>query len=110
VSATLGSLDITVVPSGHEVVLHLTGEVDLATVTTLDATLMTAMIAGSRLVVDMAGVVFFDSSGARVLRLAAERARESGAAVVIRNPRPIDRKVFALLGLETVLDIEGAGG
>ncbi len=105
-TAILGGLDISVIPSGDEVVLHLTGEVDLATVPTLDATLMTAMVAGTRLVVDMAAVRLFDSAGARVLRLAAERARESGATVVIRNPRPIDRKVFAALGLGAILDIE----
>jgi anti-sigma B factor antagonist len=101
--------------SGHEgqparVVVHVTGEVDVATSALLAATLARAMETESAvradLVVDLAKVRFIDASGINVLLNASRQASAAGGSLVLRSPsRPVCR-LLAVLRLSDVLTTE----
>lgn len=52
-----------------------------------------------RVVVDLSGVTFIDSSGIGVLVGALKRAREHGGTLVLVCPQPRVRRVFEITGL-----------
>lgn len=77
------------------------GEVDVATRAVLDDAFARTMAAGYRRVdLDLEGTTFFDSSGvASIVGVVA-----AGAEVLVHRPRPMVRRVLALLvvpGLST---------
>lgn len=95
------SVDVTVEDDGLSVV-RVTGEIDIATADTVRAAVATAMEHGlTRLVIDMAGVSFMDSSGIAVLLEAAQGTD----AVLIRRPSNAVRRVIETTGLTEVLPI-----
>jgi stage II sporulation protein AA (anti-sigma F factor antagonist) len=79
------------------VILSLSGELDLATSALLERELDAAEAARPmRLVVDLAGLEFIDSSGLNTLVQAHERASENGHQLFLRQgPRPV-RRLFEL--------------
>jgi anti-anti-sigma factor len=62
--------------------------------------------APARVVIDLGGLAFIDSSGLRVLLLADSRARERGFELVLApGPEPVQR-VFEMTGALDVLRFE----
>lgn len=73
------------------------GEIDLATKEVFVAALVRAAEAGAtRIVLDLAGVAFLDSSGLGAI----VDAVEGGAQIVVRRPQPIVRRVFEVVLIE----------
>lgn len=96
-----------------QVILSLSGEIDLYTAPRLQAELGAALTAGDQphIVVDMSGVDFCDSTGMNVLLAAHRSARERGGDLTLTAPRPAVRKILQVTGLEGVFTIqEGPGG
>jgi anti-anti-sigma factor len=89
--------DIAVVETEDAVRLVLSGELDIATAPLLDAALAEAE-AGSaaRILVDIGGVPFIDSSGLRALIGAADRTAADRLAVTGAGPQA--RRLFELSG------------
>jgi anti-sigma B factor antagonist len=58
-----------------------------------------------RVVVDLTGVEFCDSTGMNVLLAALRRARERGGELVLAAPRPAVRKILQVTGLESVFTV-----
>jgi anti-sigma B factor antagonist len=87
--------------------MSVSGEIDLYTAPRLHGELVTALAGESpvRLVVDMSGVEFCDSTGMNVLLAAHRRAREHGGDLELAGPRPAVRKVLQVTGLETVFTV-----
>ena len=89
--------------------MSVAGEIDLYTAPKLHSELMSALSAtpGSplRLVVDMTGVEFCDSTGMNVLLAAQRRAREDGGDLQLAAPRSAIRKVLHVTGLESVFTV-----
>ncbi len=84
------------------------GELDIATAPELDAAIAEATgTEGSRLVIDLRGLSFMDSTGLRVLVGAAERAREGNLPLEIIRGTAVQR-IFEVSGLETVLPLVDA--
>lgn len=85
------------------------GELDLATGARVEDALRSAERDGpARLVLDLTGVTFFDSTGLQVLLDADVRAREAGRELVVA---PGNGEVLRILRLAEVTDrlvIEGA--
>ena len=83
-------------------VVSLAGELDLT-----NAEQVRSVISGSlsgqaaRLVFDMSGVEFMDSSGIALLASAVQKVQE----VELRNPTPIVRRLVELTGLAGILRI-----
>lgn len=94
------------------VTLRPTGEVDISTADALEATLTDAL-AGPGLrevVVDLADVPFLDSSGVRVLVLAATAARERGAVLRVTDPRPVVARVLQITAVGPLLGLPDPAG
>jgi anti-sigma B factor antagonist len=87
--------------------MSVSGEIDLYTAPRLHGELVTALAGGEpvRLVVDMSGVEFCDSTGMNVLLAAHRRARENGGDLELASPRPAIRKILQVTGLETVFTV-----
>lgn len=82
---------------GRTVYLRLSGEVDMATASVLEARLATAeRHAHLEMVVDLAKVTFMDSSGVHALVRAEARASQDGRKFSIVNAPPIVARVFQL--------------
>ena len=84
------------------------GEIDLYTAPRLQSELA-AVIAGaapaSRVVVDMSGVDFCDSTGMNVLLSSLRRAKERGGQLELAAPRPGVRKILQVTGLDSVFTV-----
>ena len=87
--------------------MSVTGEIDLYTAPRLHGELSAALSGDSatRIVVDMSGVDFCDSTGMNVLLAAHRRAREQGGDLELASPRPAVRKVLQVTGLEAVFTV-----
>ena len=87
--------------------LSVAGEIDLYTAPRLHGELVTVLTGDEpvRLVVDMSGVEFCDSTGMNVLLAAHRRAREHGGDLELAAPRPGVRKILQVTGLESVFTV-----
>jgi anti-anti-sigma factor len=84
--------------------IHAMGEVDLVTATRLEQALRDAEMCPRR-VLDLRQLTFMDSAGLHVILDASERARVTGARLVlVRGPSHVDR-LFALTGTAGSLEI-----
>jgi len=83
------------------------GEIDLYTVPKLQRELTSLLGASDpvRLVVDLSGVDFCDSTGVNVLLAAHRQAREKGGDLELAAPRPAVRKILQVTGLESVFTV-----
>jgi anti-sigma B factor antagonist len=88
-----------------QVVLSLTGELDVATATAAHKRLINVDLrAGDELVLDLSGLTFMDSTGIRLILQAREHALQCGAAFALtRGPEAVMR-VLHLVGLDDQLE------
>ncbi len=99
-------LDIATVYADGTLRLVLTGELDIATAPLLDAALSAAEATGAtRILVDMAGVPFIDSSGLSSILRAVERSTADGNRLSIVSPAPQAKRLFDLSGARTRLPL-----
>jgi anti-sigma B factor antagonist len=100
-------LKVTSLTQGDRIVVSVRGEVDLYTVPRLQRELAGALAAGQpvRLVVDLSGVEFCDSTGVNALLAAHRQAREAGGDLELAGPRPAVRKILQVTGLESVFTV-----
>jgi len=89
------------------VIVTASGEIDLYTAPALQAELAAVLGGGHpvRVVVDLSGVEFCDSTGMNVLLSAMKRARERGGALDLAGPQPAVRKVLQVTGLDSVFNV-----
>jgi anti-sigma B factor antagonist len=109
--STPGDFDARVeaLPDGI-VVVHVSGELDLATASVLEEAL-SGSLAAPRVVIDLAACSFLDSSGVRVLATAARTIDERGGRldVVAANDSGVARvleitRIDTLVGVHSSLD------
>jgi anti-anti-sigma factor len=85
--------------------LALIGELDLATLHLLEHELERIEPTEKRLVLDLRGLEFVDSSGLHALLRADRRLSDAGGQLtIVRGPRAVER-LFRLTGLDTRLRI-----
>ncbi|GLW09830.1 anti-sigma-B factor antagonist [Microtetraspora sp. NBRC 13810] len=88
--------------AGHAIVA-VAGEIDLYTAPRLQAEFTRLLEDGpARVVIDMSGVDFCDSTGMNVLLSALKRLKERGGALEVAAPRPAVRKILQVTGLDSV--------
>lgn len=99
-------LEIAVDRSGDSVVLRLEGELDLASAAQLEGELKALEEERPPLLVaDLRRLAFIDSSGLRLLLVAAERAeQEERRFVVVRGSPEVDR-ILEITGAEHQLEL-----
>jgi anti-sigma B factor antagonist len=96
-------------PDAATAVVEITGEVDVATTPHLRATLHDLAESPdiSRIVVDLEGVEFIDSSGLGVLIGCARRLRSKGDLLLVCT-RPNIIRVFEITGLDTLFPMHAS--
>jgi anti-anti-sigma factor len=88
---------------GGTAVVRVVGEIDISTVDAVNTALLAAVENHpDRVVFDLSGVEFMDSSGIAALL----RARKAVSSIEIRNPSTVVRRLIDMTGLTEVLPIE----
>lgn len=91
---------------GGDGVIWLRGDLDVATAPDASAALAQHAHPEGRTVIDVGQVEFMDSSGLRVLLLAANAASRHGGTVVLRHPAPAVDRLLAFTGTAALFTIE----
>ena len=100
VADAVPDLRMTVMNEGGETVLALSGDLDLCTSARLRERLVDLThSARPRIVVDLSGLSFVDSTGLGTLVTALKRVRDAGGDMAIRAPTPATRRVIEISGL-----------
>ena len=90
-------------------VMDVKGEVDLYTAPRLKEELLELLGAGnSRILVNLEGLEFLDSTGLGVLIGGLKRAREADGVVELAGAREPVRKVLSITGLDKVFTTHGS--
>ena len=91
---------------GEVAVVAAAGEVDVFTAPGLDAAISAGLAAGHpRLVVDLTGVTFLDSTGLGVLVKGLKGAREAGGSMHLVVTSDRIRKIFEITGLDSAMPL-----
>jgi anti-anti-sigma factor len=88
------------------VTLTVRGEIDLASAHALDRELLDAESLARRIVLDLAGLEFIDSTGIHVLIDAHQRAEINGHQLVLTHIPAQAERLFSLTGIKSQLRIE----
>ena len=96
---------LTVVPNRSEIVVVPEGELELTSADALDAEVRELRRSGfDRVVIDLSGVEFLDSTGLRVLlSLRNDAKRDGHDLVLVRGPRAVQR-VFELTATRALFE------
>jgi anti-anti-sigma factor len=104
-----GRLTITSEQQAGTARLTLDGELDLASSTQVEEQLGAVEVDGpKRIVIDLSGLAFIDSTGLRTLIEADQRVREAGGELVLVPGDDSIQRVFELTGALDVLRFEGS--
>jgi anti-sigma B factor antagonist len=100
-------LDLTVA-AGPTTTVALVGELDPATAPQLDDQVQQILTdeSVSRIVLDLAGLTFLDSSGLRVFVTAREALRARGGELALSNPSTNTQRLLDITGLGEVITVE----
>ena len=99
--------DLQVRYVGDRAVLQICGELDLHTSPRLLAQVERQLRTGpTEVIIDLAHLLFVDSSGLGTLVACWRRAEQEGAALSIRNPRDDVALSLEITGLDQILPIE----
>jgi len=93
---------------GGERTLRPTGELDIGTAPKLERALLEGREPGDRVVLDLAGLEFIDSTGLRVIVHAVSAAADGGWELRLRHGRRAVRRVFEISGVADALPFEDA--
>jgi anti-sigma B factor antagonist len=93
---------------GDHVSVTVAGEIDLYTAPRLHSELAAVIGSASpsaRVIVDMSGVDFCDSTGMNVLLTSLRQANDRGIGFELAAPRPAVKKILQVTGLDSVFTI-----
>ncbi|MFG1999759.1 STAS domain-containing protein [Spirillospora sp. NPDC048911] len=94
------AVDVIVVEGERHTTVLLSGEMDRMTAPAVRYRLFALACTTDRpLVLDLAGVTFFDAEGLRVVSAAARRCDEAGVGLATVGVRPFAAKMFHILRL-----------
>ena len=107
-AASRPTLRVSTTATGPTTVLHLAGDLDLATAGQLRGQLREVLDKGAvrRLVLDMAGLEFMDVTGLNVVVDAQRVVSGDGGTLALRSPRPMVLRMLKLLALDEVVPVE----
>lgn len=102
-----GELIVETATDDSTVTVSLTGELDIVSSQKLERQLTVALANDTRkVVVDMTGLQFIDSTGLRVLLRATRLANDAGRELVIRNPQAQVHRLLQIAGIIEVFSLE----
>ena len=93
-------------PAAATTVVSLTGDLDISSCVELGEKLASLTAAAPvRLVVEISGVGFIDSSGLNTLVVAARDAERAGGSIVVAAPSQYVARVFELVRMSDTLEV-----
>lgn len=96
------SMDLNIRHSEDQVVVALRGELDVADAASAASALIALAARNCKIIVDLAGLEFIDSSGLAALVLARRHARQAGGDLLLAAPQ---RQVLRLLTLTRLIEV-----
>jgi len=90
---------------GDTLVLRICGELDVQTRDSIEPAVIAAIATADSVMIDLAELTFCDSHGIAMFIAAHEKASTDGTAFAIRQLPPMVRRLFAITGLDTVVDL-----
>ncbi len=100
-----GGIHVDIAPAGRVTVATVRGEIDIASSDDLGR-MLNRVATAKRLVLDLSGVDFMDSSGLAVLLRQSMRRRDAGGSLHIRHPSQSVRRLLEFCCLEHLLEPE----
>jgi anti-sigma B factor antagonist len=101
---------VIVTQSDSEVVVALSGELDLAGAPRLrECFAQLEHVGATQVVLDLTDLDFVDSTGLSVLVMEFHRTQAAGGSTVMRNPSPAVMRILEITGLASVFSIETDG-
>ena len=100
------TLSTTVERLDTEIVIHVSGEVDMATCGELRDAIEPLLGPRQTIVLDLSKVTFMDSSCLSVLVQARGHLTADGGSLMLRNPSNAARRLLTLANVEDLLDPE----
>lgn len=101
-----GDLDIEIAGTPEERELTVSGEIDYGSVGRLRSVLVDALkTSPARVVIDLAGVEFVDSTFLSVVVQAKQRLDSEGGELILANVPPRVRRVLAIAGADAYLGV-----
>jgi len=96
------------VDAGTTTIIRLGGDLDPATAPLLEQAVQQAVdTAGvDRVVLDLGGLAFIDSSGLRVFVTARQALSERGATLLLRNPSANTKRLLDITGLGEIISVD----
>src|SRR4051794_15506319 len=91
---------------GSALVLRIEGELDIASRQVIEPALIAAVTSASSVIIDLDGLSFCDSSGVAMFLATQEKAVAQGTHVVFRGVHGPVRRVFEILCLDTIVDLD----
>jgi anti-sigma B factor antagonist len=98
-------LEVTVERLADTAVVHVSGELDLATTPVLASALEGLERPFDRIVIDVSGLRFIDSTGLRLAVTEHQRAEADGFALVIAGADGAVLRILRIAGLDTTLPL-----
>lgn len=96
---------VAVVAVEDETVVRVEGDLDCYTAPQLRAVLLELADGPRRVVIDVSGSTFIDSTGLGVLVGGLKRIREQGGHMVLRSPTPMTARLFEVTGVSRLFEI-----
>ncbi len=101
-----GDFSTDVAQEGDATVIHVRGEIDLATCERLRDAIEPHLGPAQTIVLDLSGVAFMDSSCLSVLVRARGRLTSDGVSLVLRNPSNAARLVLTASQAEDLIEAD----
>lgn len=99
-------LDVATRTAGECLIVKLQGELDVTNAATAGQAISDAAeVPHTRLIFDLTGLAFMDSTGIRVLVRAHRMAGERGASVALVGPTPSVSRIIDITGLNRAFTI-----
>ena len=100
------TLTVDLVDEGWQVIAYVRGEIDLATCARLRDAIEPHLGPRQRVVLELSGVTFMDSSCLRVLEHARTALTSDGGSLVLRNPSGAARRLLSALQVAKLFTTE----
>ena len=97
-------LQLWVEESAVGTIVHVRGEIDLGSASSLRARLM-QLIGGHPIIVDCSEIHYLDMQGIRVLEECHRQAEQEGQRLVLVGSSPLVRKILAIVKLDQRLPV-----
>ena len=92
--------------TGEATVIHVGGEIDIATCERLRDALEPHLGPRQSVILDLSGVEFIDSSGLHVLEQARGTLTADGGSLVLRNPSKAAHRLLTVVQTEDLLETD----